>query len=126
MRPTTARLARVRGRSVRPDLASVNRHEPGAEAVAEQLPDLGVGVAAGIRSRRRGCGPVRARIGLEDTLPLLDGQRACGEGKLAREGLVQRARSLRLRAGRDHEGSSRQSAGSTRLGPGQWDAMKHA
>ncbi|MFF4688952.1 3-keto-5-aminohexanoate cleavage protein [Streptomyces sp. NPDC001307] len=45
-----ARLARVRGWSVPPDFASVNWHEPGAEAVAEQLLAMGVGVEAGIWS----------------------------------------------------------------------------
>ncbi|MQY38853.1 hypothetical protein SRB17_68670 [Streptomyces sp. RB17] len=45
-----ARLARVRSWSVLPDLASVNWHEPGAEAVAEQLIARGVGVEAGIWS----------------------------------------------------------------------------
>ncbi|MFI9255382.1 3-keto-5-aminohexanoate cleavage protein [Streptomyces sp. NPDC053069] len=45
-----ARLARVRSWSVLPDFASVNWHEPGAEAVAGQLLALGVGVEAGIRS----------------------------------------------------------------------------
>jgi uncharacterized protein (DUF849 family) len=44
------RLTRVRGWSVPPDFASVNWHEPGAEAVAEQLLALGVGVEAGIWS----------------------------------------------------------------------------
>jgi uncharacterized protein (DUF849 family) len=45
-----ARLARVRSWSVLPDFASVNWHEPGAEAVAGQLLALGVGVEAGIWS----------------------------------------------------------------------------
>ncbi|MGJ5750440.1 uncharacterized protein (DUF849 family) [Streptomyces puniciscabiei] len=45
-----ARLARVRAWPVLPDFASVNWHEPGAEAVAEQLIAMGVGVEAGIRS----------------------------------------------------------------------------
>ncbi|MGW1286555.1 3-keto-5-aminohexanoate cleavage protein [Streptomyces sp. NPDC002586] len=45
-----ARLARVRSWSVLPDFASVNWHEPGAEAVAEQLLAMGVGVEAGIWS----------------------------------------------------------------------------
>ncbi|WEO98365.1 3-keto-5-aminohexanoate cleavage protein [Streptomyces sp. FXJ1.172] len=45
-----ARLARVRDWPVRPDFASVNWHEPGAEAVAAQLLDMGVGVEAGIWS----------------------------------------------------------------------------
>ncbi|OIJ90764.1 hypothetical protein BIV25_31260 [Streptomyces sp. MUSC 14] len=45
-----ARLARVRGWSVLPDFASVNWHEPGAEAVARQLLDTGVGVEAGLWS----------------------------------------------------------------------------
>ena len=45
-----ARLDRVRSWSVLPDFASVNWHEPGAEAVAEQLFALGVGVEAGIWS----------------------------------------------------------------------------
>jgi uncharacterized protein (DUF849 family) len=40
----------VRGWSVPPDFASVNWHEPGAEAVAEQLLAMGVGVEAGIWS----------------------------------------------------------------------------
>ncbi|MEU7304037.1 3-keto-5-aminohexanoate cleavage protein [Streptomyces sp. NPDC007206] len=44
------RLARVRSWSVLPDFASVNWHEPGAEAVAGQLLALGVGVEAGIWS----------------------------------------------------------------------------
>lgn len=44
------RLARVRSWSVLPDFASVNWHEPGAEAVAEQLIAMGVGVEAGIWS----------------------------------------------------------------------------
>ncbi|MEU9441566.1 3-keto-5-aminohexanoate cleavage protein [Streptomyces sp. NPDC048304] len=45
-----ARLARVRSWSVLPDFASVNWHEPGAEAVAGQLLALGVDVEAGIWS----------------------------------------------------------------------------
>ncbi|MEU6776138.1 3-keto-5-aminohexanoate cleavage protein [Streptomyces sp. NPDC046759] len=45
-----ARLARVRAWSVLPDFASVNWHEPGAEAVAEQLLAMGVGIEAGVRS----------------------------------------------------------------------------
>lgn len=45
-----ARLARVRTWTVLPDFASVNWHEPGAEAVAAQLLALGVGVEAGIWS----------------------------------------------------------------------------
>ncbi|MFF1305421.1 3-keto-5-aminohexanoate cleavage protein [Streptomyces sp. NPDC058307] len=45
-----ARLARVRAWTVLPDHASVNWHEPGAEALAEALVDLGVGVEAGIWS----------------------------------------------------------------------------
>ncbi|MEV5878211.1 3-keto-5-aminohexanoate cleavage protein [Streptomyces sp. NPDC052101] len=45
-----ARLARIRSWSVLPDFASVNWHEPGAEAVAAQLLALGVGVEAGIWS----------------------------------------------------------------------------
>ncbi len=45
-----ARLGRVRSWSVLPDFASVNWHEPGAEAVAGQLLALGVGVEAGIWS----------------------------------------------------------------------------
>ncbi|MFG2605224.1 3-keto-5-aminohexanoate cleavage protein [Streptomyces sp. NPDC048514] len=45
-----ARLGRVRGWSVRPDFASVNWHEPGAEEVARQLLGMGVGVEAGIFS----------------------------------------------------------------------------
>jgi uncharacterized protein (DUF849 family) len=47
--PTT-RLARVRAWTVLPDVASVNWHEPGAEAVAGHLLALGVGIEAGIRS----------------------------------------------------------------------------
>ncbi|MER6026702.1 3-keto-5-aminohexanoate cleavage protein [Streptomyces sp. NPDC001851] len=46
----TARLARVRSWSVLPDFASVNWHEPGAEAVAEHLLGRGVGVEAGVWS----------------------------------------------------------------------------
>ncbi|GHE01919.1 3-keto-5-aminohexanoate cleavage protein [Streptomyces alanosinicus] len=45
-----ARLARVRSWSALPDFASVNWHEPGAEAVAAQLLSMGVGVEAGIWS----------------------------------------------------------------------------
>jgi uncharacterized protein (DUF849 family) len=45
-----ARLARVRDWSVRPDFASVNWHEPGAEEIAVHLLDMGVGVEAGIWS----------------------------------------------------------------------------
>lgn len=45
-----ARLARVRAWSVLPDFASVNWHEPGAEQLAGQLLDMGVGVEAGIWS----------------------------------------------------------------------------
>ncbi|MEV6117246.1 3-keto-5-aminohexanoate cleavage protein [Streptomyces sp. NPDC052109] len=45
-----ARLGRLRAWSVLPDFASVNWHEPGAEAVAEQLLALGVDVEAGIWS----------------------------------------------------------------------------
>ncbi|WP_031162243.1 3-keto-5-aminohexanoate cleavage protein [Streptomyces durhamensis] len=45
-----ARFARVRSWTVLPDFASVNWHEPGAEAVAEQLFGMGVGVEAGIWS----------------------------------------------------------------------------
>jgi uncharacterized protein (DUF849 family) len=44
------RLAQVRAWTVLPDIASVNWHEPGAEAVAGQLLALGVGVEAGIWS----------------------------------------------------------------------------
>ncbi|MFG2355479.1 3-keto-5-aminohexanoate cleavage protein [Streptomyces sp. NPDC048521] len=44
------RLARVREWSVLPDFASVNWHEPGAEEVAAQLFDMGVGIEAGIWS----------------------------------------------------------------------------
>ncbi|MEV6049913.1 3-keto-5-aminohexanoate cleavage protein [Streptomyces sp. NPDC052107] len=148
-----ARLARVRGWSVLPDFASVNWHEPGAEAVAEQLLAMGVGVEAGIWSGTDGAarfaasslGPrvlrvlaevtdpdpataeasarallaelgtahgrpvllhgeeggtwpvlrlagrlgLAARIGLEDTLFLPDGQRAAGNAQLVAEGLVQ-------------------------------------
>ncbi|MGW3207207.1 3-keto-5-aminohexanoate cleavage protein [Streptomyces sp. NPDC001135] len=49
-----ARLARVRSWSVLPDFASVNWHEAGAEAVAEQLLGMGVGVEAGIWSGTQG------------------------------------------------------------------------
>src|SRR6266540_926275 len=42
------RLEAIRGWTVRPDFASVNVHEPGAEAVAEVLHEQGVGVEAGI------------------------------------------------------------------------------
>ncbi|MFJ9819810.1 3-keto-5-aminohexanoate cleavage protein [Streptomyces sp. NPDC101151] len=45
-----ARLDRVRGWSVRPDFASVNWHEPGAEEVAGQLLTMGIAVEAGIWS----------------------------------------------------------------------------
>jgi uncharacterized protein (DUF849 family) len=45
-----ARVARVRSWTVRPDHASVNWHEPGAEETAAALIDLGVGVEAGIWS----------------------------------------------------------------------------
>lgn len=44
------RVARIRAWTVLPDHASVNWHEPGAEAVAEALLDRGVGVEAGIWS----------------------------------------------------------------------------
>ncbi|KOV70213.1 3-keto-5-aminohexanoate cleavage protein [Streptomyces sp. MMG1121] len=49
-----ARLGRVRAWSVLPDFASVNWHEPGAEAVAGQLLERGVGVEAGIWSGTEG------------------------------------------------------------------------
>lgn len=42
------RAARVAGWTVRPDFASVNWHEPGAQLVAEALLDNGVGVEAGL------------------------------------------------------------------------------
>ncbi|MFC9287511.1 3-keto-5-aminohexanoate cleavage protein [Streptomyces sp. NPDC057052] len=45
-----ARLARVRDWTVRPDHASVNWHEPGAEELAARLMALGIGVEAGIWS----------------------------------------------------------------------------
>ncbi|MEU0004785.1 3-keto-5-aminohexanoate cleavage protein [Streptomyces sp. NPDC006314] len=45
-----ARLALVRDWPVRPDFASVNWHEPGAEEIAERLLETGVGVEAGIWS----------------------------------------------------------------------------
>lgn len=45
-----ARLERVRSWPVRPDFASVNWHEPGAEELAAQLLDLDIGVEAGIWS----------------------------------------------------------------------------
>ncbi|MEU2715214.1 3-keto-5-aminohexanoate cleavage protein [Streptomyces sp. NPDC007205] len=149
----TARLARVRSWSVLPDFTSVNWHEPGAEAVAEQLLGMGVGVEAGIWSGTDGAarfaasllGPgvlhvlaqvadpdpataeasarallaelgtahgrpvllhgeeggtwpvlrlagrlgLAARIGLEDTLFLPDGERAASNAQLVAEGLVQ-------------------------------------
>ncbi|UNO42935.1 3-keto-5-aminohexanoate cleavage protein [Streptomyces sp. MST-110588] len=44
------RVARIRSWDVLPDHASVNWHEPGAEAVAEALLERGVGVEAGIWS----------------------------------------------------------------------------
>ncbi|MGW6022866.1 3-keto-5-aminohexanoate cleavage protein [Streptomyces sp. NPDC055099] len=44
------RVAHIRAWTVLPDHASVNWHEPGAEAVAEALMDRGVGVEAGIWS----------------------------------------------------------------------------
>ncbi|MER5256585.1 3-keto-5-aminohexanoate cleavage protein [Streptomyces sp. NPDC002855] len=44
------RVAHIRAWTVLPDHASVNWHEPGAEAVAEALLDRGVGVEAGIWS----------------------------------------------------------------------------
>ncbi|MEU9478346.1 3-keto-5-aminohexanoate cleavage protein [Streptomyces sp. NPDC048191] len=148
-----ARLARLRSWSVLPDFASVNWHEPGAEAVAEELLAIGVGVEAGIWSgtdaatrfaasplgprvlrvlaevtdpdaataeasarallaelgtahgrpvllhgEEGGTWPVlrlagrlglATRIGLEDTLFLPDGRRACGNAQLVAEGLVQ-------------------------------------
>ncbi|MFF7980885.1 3-keto-5-aminohexanoate cleavage protein [Streptomyces sp. NPDC007901] len=46
----TARLERARSWSVRPDFASVNWHEPGAEELAARLLDLDIGVEAGIWS----------------------------------------------------------------------------
>jgi uncharacterized protein (DUF849 family) len=42
------RLEAIRGWTVRPDFASVNVHESGAEAVAEALHEQGIGVEAGI------------------------------------------------------------------------------
>lgn len=45
-----ARVARIRSWTVLPDHASVNWHEPGAEAVAEALLERGVAVDAGIWS----------------------------------------------------------------------------
>ncbi|OIK03824.1 3-keto-5-aminohexanoate cleavage protein [Streptomyces monashensis] len=62
-----ARLARVRSWSVLPDFASVNWHEPGAEAVARQLLDTGVGVEAGLWSGTDGaarfaCSPLGPRV----------------------------------------------------------------
>ncbi|MEU8714303.1 3-keto-5-aminohexanoate cleavage protein [Streptomyces sp. NPDC048663] len=64
------RLERVRGwsaLSARPDFASVNWHEPGAEAVAGQLLALGIGVEAGIWSGTEGAArfaasPLRSRV----------------------------------------------------------------
>ncbi|MGW6269536.1 3-keto-5-aminohexanoate cleavage protein [Streptomyces sp. NPDC055060] len=44
------RVAHIRAWTVLPDHASVNWHEPGAEAVAEALLDRGVGVEAGLWS----------------------------------------------------------------------------
>jgi uncharacterized protein (DUF849 family) len=46
-----ARLAAVRSWTALPDSASVNWHEPGAEAVAALLSDRGVGVEAGLWTR---------------------------------------------------------------------------
>ncbi|AOR35242.1 hypothetical protein BFF78_32985 [Streptomyces fodineus] len=73
----TARLARVRSWPVLPDFASVNWHEPGAEAVAEQLLAMGVGVEAGIWSGTDGAarfaasprGPAVLRVLAEVTDP---------------------------------------------------------
>ncbi|MFG2498867.1 3-keto-5-aminohexanoate cleavage protein [Streptomyces sp. NPDC048441] len=44
------RVAHIRAWTVLPDHASVNWHEPGADAVAEALIDRGIGVEAGIWS----------------------------------------------------------------------------
>ncbi|MCS0602011.1 3-keto-5-aminohexanoate cleavage protein [Streptomyces sp. LP11] len=61
------RLARVRGWAVRPDFASVNWHEEGAEAIAAELLEMGVGVEAGIWSgtdgaARFGASPLGPRV----------------------------------------------------------------
>lgn len=54
------RVADIRAWTVLPDHASVNWHEPGAEAVAEALLDRGVGVEAGIWSGTDGAERFRA------------------------------------------------------------------
>lgn len=54
------RVADIRAWTVLPDHASVNWHEPGADAVAEALLDRGVGVEAGIWSGTDGAERFRA------------------------------------------------------------------
>lgn len=50
------RLARIKSWTVLPDHASVNWHEPGAEALAAALMERGVGVEAGIWARTDAAG----------------------------------------------------------------------
>ncbi|MEV0113907.1 3-keto-5-aminohexanoate cleavage protein [Streptomyces sp. NPDC050844] len=61
------RVALIRAWTVLPDHASVNWHEPGAEAVAQALLDRGVGVEAGLWSgtdgaRRFAASPLGPRV----------------------------------------------------------------
>ncbi|TGB09325.1 hypothetical protein E2651_16605 [Streptomyces sp. MZ04] len=61
------RVAQIRAWTVLPDHASVNWHEPGAEAVAEALLERGVGVEAGLWSgtdgaRRFAASPLGPRV----------------------------------------------------------------
>ncbi|MFG2637418.1 3-keto-5-aminohexanoate cleavage protein [Streptomyces sp. NPDC048362] len=86
-----ARLARVSGWSERPDFASVDWHERGAEEIAARLLDLGVGVEAGIRSGTDGAarfavsplGPRVLRVLAEVTDPDLATAEASAEALLA-------------------------------------------
>ncbi|MFF4488522.1 3-keto-5-aminohexanoate cleavage protein [Streptomyces sp. NPDC001544] len=85
------RLARVRGWSVPPDFASVNWHEPGAEEIAAQLIDMGIGVEAGIWSGTDGAarfavsplGPKVLRVLAEVTDPAPDTAEASARSLLS-------------------------------------------
>ncbi|MGX1268987.1 3-keto-5-aminohexanoate cleavage protein [Streptomyces phaeoluteigriseus] len=78
------RVARVRDWTVRPDHASVNWHEPGAEELAARLMALGIGVEAGIWSGTDGAarfadsplGPKVLRVLAEVTDPEPDSAEA--------------------------------------------------
>ncbi|WP_455358097.1 3-keto-5-aminohexanoate cleavage protein [Streptomyces sp. SYSU K21746] len=98
------RVERVRSWTVLPDHASVNWHEPGAEAVAAALLERGVGVEAGIWSGTDGAGrflasplaPHVLRVLAEVTDPDPETAPATGRELLAALGPVRR-----IRAGED-------------------------